>query len=137
MKSADNQIALVRKNKPAWQAGLLNGIGGKIEDGETPYMAMCREWKEETGNSHTEWTHYVTLSIGEHIIYFFRAQVDRTPGMFIKNDIGENIEIHDYGCVLLAKDKIENLSWLLPLAFEDTDNLLVWANDNRKDQVAA
>ena len=47
-----SQVALIRKQKPKWQAGLLNGIGGKIEDGETGLDAMRREFYEETG-AHT------------------------------------------------------------------------------------
>lgn len=42
-------IALIEKKRPAWQAGLLNGIGGKIEAGETPLQAMERECREECG----------------------------------------------------------------------------------------
>ena len=43
------QVVLIRKNRPAWQAGHLNGVGGKIEMGETPIEAMTREFEEETG----------------------------------------------------------------------------------------
>jgi 8-oxo-dGTP pyrophosphatase MutT (NUDIX family) len=43
------RVLLVLKNRPAWQANKLNGIGGKIEVGETPLQAMEREFREETG----------------------------------------------------------------------------------------
>lgn len=42
-------VALIEKRKPAWQVGKLNGVGGKIEPGETPVEAMVREFKEEAG----------------------------------------------------------------------------------------
>ena len=42
-------VLLVEKTKPEWQKGFYNGIGGKIEDGETPIQAMNREAKEEAG----------------------------------------------------------------------------------------
>ena len=42
-------VWLIRKNRPDWQRGKLNGIGGHIEDGETMLEAMRREFKEETG----------------------------------------------------------------------------------------
>lgn len=42
-------VLLVHKLKPEWQRGRLNGIGGKIEPGETPLEAMDRECLEETG----------------------------------------------------------------------------------------
>lgn len=42
-------VALVRKNRPEWQAGFFNFIGGKVEDGELPVDCMVREFREETG----------------------------------------------------------------------------------------
>lgn len=44
-----SHVLLLWKNRPAWQAGKLNGIGGKIEEGETAEEAMAREFTEETG----------------------------------------------------------------------------------------
>lgn len=43
------QVWLIEKNRPSWQAGCLNGIGGKIEKDELPPQAATRELKEETG----------------------------------------------------------------------------------------
>lgn len=43
------RVVLIRKNKPEWQAGRWNGVGGLIESGETPQVAMAREFEEETG----------------------------------------------------------------------------------------
>jgi 8-oxo-dGTP pyrophosphatase MutT (NUDIX family) len=39
---------LICKNRPAWPRDKLNGLGGKIEEGETPQQAMEREHREET-----------------------------------------------------------------------------------------
>ncbi len=38
----------MRKTKPAWQAGRLNGVGGKIEPGEDAVTCIAREVEEET-----------------------------------------------------------------------------------------
>jgi 8-oxo-dGTP diphosphatase len=49
MFSKDEQFTLlIRKNHPEWQAGKLNGIGGKMEEGEWPRATMVREFREET-----------------------------------------------------------------------------------------
>lgn len=41
-------VVLIRKERPDFQKGLLNGVGGKIEIGETPIQSMSREFLEET-----------------------------------------------------------------------------------------
>lgn len=45
----DTRVAMIRKNRPAWQAGSLNFIGGKMESHEGIRDAMVREFEEETG----------------------------------------------------------------------------------------
>lgn len=42
-------VLLIHKKRPAFLAGMWNGIGGKIEPGETGLQAMVREFKEECG----------------------------------------------------------------------------------------
>ena len=49
MDSDAEQVILIRKNRPEWQAGKLNGVGGKVEPGELIGGAMYREFREETG----------------------------------------------------------------------------------------
>jgi 8-oxo-dGTP diphosphatase len=44
-----SKVVLIRKNRPKFLAGKLNGIGGHIEGGESHRSAMEREFKEETG----------------------------------------------------------------------------------------
>ena len=57
-------VVLLEKQSPAWQKGLFNGVGGKIEDGESPIQAMVRECEEETGVfiSENNWTRYAHLT---------------------------------------------------------------------------
>ena len=44
-----SRVLLINKNKPGWQAGLKNGVGGKIETYDpTVAHAMVREFEEET-----------------------------------------------------------------------------------------
>lgn len=51
------RVALIRKNKPEWQRGLLNGIGGKVESTESIAIAMKREFYEEAGVRTSDWEH--------------------------------------------------------------------------------
>lgn len=44
-----DSVVLIKKNRPKWQAGKYNGVGGKVEAGETPIQALVREYWEETG----------------------------------------------------------------------------------------
>lgn len=43
------EIIFIEKQKPEWQRGKLNGVGGSVEEDETWSMAMTREFQEETG----------------------------------------------------------------------------------------
>ncbi len=55
-----SEVYLIRKNRPEWQAGFLNGIGGKVEEGEAEEQAMAREAWEESGYD-GEWIHYAHM----------------------------------------------------------------------------
>jgi 8-oxo-dGTP diphosphatase len=57
------EIVLIKKNRPDWQKGSLNGIGGHIELNESSDNAMAREFLEETGvlTHPKEWIPVLTL----------------------------------------------------------------------------
>ena len=72
------RVALIRKNRPEWQKGLLNGIGGQIEekDGLTTnddpdYNAMVREFKEETGVLHEKWLSFGLMHGASFRVHLF------------------------------------------------------------------
>ena len=44
-----SKVSVIRKNRPSWQHGLINGIGGHVEKGESSLSAVAREFKEESG----------------------------------------------------------------------------------------
>ena len=88
-----NDIVLIKKNKPEWQAGMVNGIGGKIEDtDDRPVDAMRREFKEETGvdTLANKWKHYATLKVGDAVeVYCF---------VYFDNEI--------YNCRTIEKEEV-------------------------------
>ena len=69
-------VTLIRKNRPDWQAGKYNGVGGKVERGEAVQDAMVREFFEETGvkTKWDDWDEFALLqgSKGD-TIYVFSA----------------------------------------------------------------
>lgn len=78
--SQDGQsVALVQKNRPPMLAGLFNGIGGHIEEGETPLQACVREVEEEANLMVVEenWTACGMITDGEFFeVHVFTAQAD-------------------------------------------------------------
>jgi 8-oxo-dGTP diphosphatase len=59
-------VSLIKKNRPEWQKGKINGIGGKIEKGETPEQAMKREFYEEAGIRINKWKRFAVLNHKKH-----------------------------------------------------------------------
>lgn len=126
MNSSLDFVALIRKERPEWQAGKLNGIGGKVEEGENPYDAMYREFREETGvdvytdpavNPH--WKLFCILgigdlgrpgSLGEVYCYWTTGFTPLTSVTDEKVDWVEVASLSD------RQDTIPNLRWLVQMA---------------------
>jgi 8-oxo-dGTP pyrophosphatase MutT (NUDIX family) len=114
----DRHVLLIRKNKPTWQVGLLNGLGGHVEDGESPAAAMRREFREEAGHDFTAWENFATMSGPSFRITFFRLWLDfetafQVPGTFETNEG----KVKWYPTRLLhEQETIPNVQFLVPLA---------------------
>lgn len=65
-------VALIRKNRPDWQKGRLNGIGGHIEPGETPEEAIVREFREEAGATVT-WRQFCRVYGDDYQVFYFSS----------------------------------------------------------------
>ena len=114
--SLGTHVVLVRKNRPLWQAGKLNGVGGKIEPGETPAEAMAREFLEEAG-IFVDWHQFAVLTAGETEVNFFRCRHSDALAA-VRTVTDEAIEVHDV-YRLPAQDLIPNLRWLIPMALAE------------------
>jgi 8-oxo-dGTP diphosphatase len=104
-------VALVTKNRPAWQKGRLNGIGGHIEKDETPEQAMTREFREEAGCEGLDWRKYGRVRGNEYEVHLFTAN----------NEIAEIRSVTDemvgwYPIDKLPDNILPNLKWLIPMA---------------------
>ena len=78
---AYDSVIMVRKNRPEWQKGKLNFIGGKIEEEESARDCMIREFYEETGVSIDEWKFIGTMEReGDFIVYVYLTNDLRALG---------------------------------------------------------
>lgn len=116
-------VALILKNKPDWQKGFYNGIGGKVEPGERGEEAMIREFKEETGLLNEKWLHYCTMEGPDGrdpdmwIVYVFHSVVSDADFYRIRS-----AEAGKVMCWPLRSlpnlNMISHLTWLIPLALD-------------------
>lgn len=115
---AQQAVLLIEKKRPAWQAGKLNGIGGKIEPGETPYEAMVREFREEAGVEIRTWEPTVILQGDAWRVYFFRAFTDENLYGILPQTDEElwtvTLPLNDFA----RPATIPNLAWLIPLSLQ-------------------
>lgn len=138
------RVVLLKKARPEWQVGQLNGVGGRVEGEESPLRAMWREFLEETGISVSSWSHFLTMRVeGDHpaTIYCFVAETVLPTGFEVsKSDepcYGVLVEsLMTSGALVgseLGSDTLDhvlpkalyNVPWLVAMAYTALDHRLV------------
>ena len=110
------RVTLILKNRPDWQAGLYNALGGKIEFGETPEAAMNREFIEEAGVD-IEWDYRFILEGDDYKVHWFschNTEAMRHLGT-MTDELVEVVDAYD-----LPENIIPNLWWIIPMMNDDT-----------------
>lgn len=117
-----DKVVLIKKKRPDWQKGKLNGIGGSINECENDYEAQVREFFEETGvrNKNLDWTLYCTLAGKEFLVFcyycvnedYFQAAKTNTDEKVVK------IKVKDLG----KYKTISNLKWLIYAALNKEED---------------
>ena|SRR5687768_4819978 len=129
----DKSVVLIKKNRPEWQAGKWNGVGGKSEDGELYIESMVREFHEETGmkTSESSWYKFASLTDDKtyEIACFYsifemdnlnvRTVTDEEIRIWSVDEVNKNIDGFS-GCFFEKE-----LSWLINLAWR---NITSWEN---------
>lgn len=116
-------VVLIEKEKPEWQRGKYNAIGGKIEEKETPLQAMVREFQEEafilTKPDH--WNPLCLIGDSNYEVYFFyclfedwRDYISKTTEEVFHIPV---MDLHTVNHLL-----IQNLNWLIPLCIDKEQN---------------
>ncbi len=127
-----SKILLMIKNRPPWQAGKLNGPGGKVEDYERPWDAIVREFKEETGLEipASRWHNFCSFNSNErkdgdgsnrdYMIHFYRASGNEINDARSTTD--EQVMIYPTLDAIHQPGLIPELRWLIPMALGSLDN---------------
>lgn len=113
------RVALTRKERPAWQRGFWNGIGGKVVAGaESAAEAMVREAGEETGvvTSVANWRLICTLRDPNYVELDCYSYVGPQAGRaHTKTD--EEVMLFDVAAVPNLRT-LQSVQWLVPLAMD-------------------
>ena len=122
-------VLLLRKVRPVYHSGQLNGVGGKMEGNESPCTCMTRECREEVGLDieHTKWNNFTRLKGYKtrhdrptwtiHCFYHHYGSGD----LFEDYDPDYNLNEGHAEIVRadqLPSDVLPNLHWLIPMALE-------------------
>ncbi len=113
-----SKLALIKKNRPAWQEGLFNGIGGKLERFDpSPADGITREFSEETGVfiPAKNWKNFGLLMGPDYEITLFKTFTDDIFN--VKSVTDEIVHIFDTNAIPFA-ECISNLAWIIPMSLE-------------------
>ena len=113
-------VLLIQKTKPEWQAGKLNGIGGKVEPYEAFCHAITREFLEET-ELHTtvdQWDYIGKLkgtdwNGGTFVVAVYTLFHDNV--YLFKSPTEEQVSLIPVESLYRYR-RIPNLDWLVPMA---------------------
>lgn len=120
----EDDILLIRKERPSWQKGYLNGIGGKIEDDDiTINHSMSREFEEETGvkTDPYQWKKLVEISNSEFILHVFTSfNTDFTEAKSMTDENIIRMNLNDFFTKVYSNEIkiIDNLLWIIPMALD-------------------
>lgn len=113
-------VALIEKQKPEWQKGYLNGIGGKIEPSDKDASAaMVREFYEEAGveTLANGWRKFAVMNGKDWSVDCF---VQFSSGAISKVISATNEQIHIIHVSAISHHKtLSNIPWLVHMALDE------------------
>ncbi|HEX6808379.1 MAG TPA: NUDIX domain-containing protein [Gemmatimonadaceae bacterium] len=108
------QIVLMEKTRPAWQAGRVNALGGKLGAGERAEDAARREVREEAGVDVATWDPVLVWYDAQYTMHVVRAFDDAA----LRARTAEDQRVFRAPVSQLPANVIDNLRWLVPLALD-------------------
>lgn len=112
------KLVLIKKNRPDFLAGLFTGPGGKLEEKDTIYSGMAREFHEEAGMWFDGWRRFLTFGTSHNmIVHFFYGFADFDRAESIRSMTDEQVFIIPLGEILAGYHACtENLRWQVGMA---------------------
>ena len=107
-------VVLMHKTRPAWQAGRVNALGGKLHPGESPRDAARREVREEAAVDVPDWEEFLVWDDPVYRMHALRAFHPAARSA----RTAEDQEVFLAGTAALPAALIDNLRWLIPLALD-------------------
>jgi 8-oxo-dGTP diphosphatase len=108
------RVVLMHKTRPAWQAGRVNALGGKLHPGESPADAARREVREEAGVDVEGWEEFLTWDDPVYRMHALRA----FDAAAADARTAEDQEVFLADVAALPAALVDNLRWLVPLALD-------------------
>ena len=109
-----HRVVLVHKTRPAWQAGRINALGGKLDPGESAADAARREVREEAGVDVAAWEEFLVWEDAQYRMHACRAFDPAAE----RARTAEDQAVFLADAVALPANVIDNLRWLVPLALD-------------------
>jgi NADH pyrophosphatase NudC (nudix superfamily) len=95
------KVLLLRKNRPKYQEGFLNGIGGKLENNENYIECMTRETKEEVFynnkgfvTNNEDWEHVMDFRFKSGVVACYALYSENNFTLFSEGE-DQLVEIHE------------------------------------------
>lgn len=108
------QVVLMRRTRPAWQAGRVNALGGAMTIGESSLVAARREVREEAGVDVAEWVEVLVWDDADYRMHVVRAVTELARDAHTMED--QEVFLAELDA--LPANVIDNLRWLLPLSLD-------------------
>ncbi len=111
------RVLLVHKQRPEWQKGRANGIGGKLDQGESPEACISRETLEESRLSipAESWRSLGLIRQAAGDVAVFYTQYN---GSLADAKRGDHEEVEWFSVAQLPSNVMDNLRWMIPLALD-------------------
>jgi 8-oxo-dGTP diphosphatase len=107
-------VVLMRRMRPAWQAGRVNALGGRLQPGESAAAVARREVREECGVDVAEWREVLVWDDAEYVMHVMRGVSEQA----LEARTIEDQEVFLADVRALPHNVIDNLRWLVPFALD-------------------